>query len=94
MQVPHARDKTEGETNCRARQTQLKGESLIWHPIQGIICMHLVDSNCTIFFTYTVAEEIKNTFLSSFIKLATVSERQAPPIHARPRLIFLVAVEW
>ena len=29
----------------------------------------------------------KNPFLSSFIKLATVSERQAPPIHARPRLV-------
>ena len=31
----------------------------------------------------------KNPFLSSFIKLATVSERQAPPIHARPRLLNL-----
>ena len=28
----------------------------------------------------------KNPFLSSFIKLATVSDRQTPPIHARPRL--------
>ena len=46
----------------------------------------LVDSNCTIFYVHSCWRD-KNPFLSSFIKLATVSERQAPPIHARPRLL-------
>ena len=30
--------------------------------------------------------QTQNPFWSNFIKLATLSERQAPPIHARPRL--------
>ena len=33
-----------------------------------------------------IEQKRQNPFLSNFIELATVSERQAPPIHARPRL--------
>ena len=36
--------------------------------------------------TNVLVYKIQNPFLSNFIKLATVSERQAPPIHARPSL--------
>ena len=38
-----------------------------------------VNSNCTIFYIHSCWRD-KNPFLSSFIKLATVSERQVPPI--------------